>query len=110
MPLPLVPREILNKPSFEDPEYRSFLVWSLQLFGDSEIRLGTFLREDPNREVGADGYGDYLIHGGLNALFGRHSLEFDHCCLARGCVDDVIDPFKGGAGRRRGIANPVPVF
>jgi len=105
VPLPRVPREILNKPSFEDPEY-----WSLQLFGDSETRLGILLKEDPNREVGAGGYGDYLICGGLNAPFERHSLEFDHSSLARSCVDDVIDPFEGGAGRRWGIANPVPIF
>ncbi len=110
MPLPRVRREVLNKPSFEDPEYWSLLVWGLQLFGNSETRLGAFLREHPNREVGAGGYGDYLIRGGLNAPFGRHSLEFDHSSLAWSCVDDVIDPFEGGAGRRRGIANPVPIF
>jgi hypothetical protein len=96
VPLPRVPREILDKPSFEDPEYRSLLVCGLQLFGDSKIRLGAFLRENPNREVRAGGNGDYLIRDGLNAPFGRHSLEFDHSCLARSCVDDVVDPFKGG--------------
>ncbi len=110
MPLPRVPREILNKPNFEDPEYWSLLVWGLQFFGDSKTRPGVLLREDPNREVGAGGYGDYLIRGSLNAPFGCHSLEFNHFSLARSCVDDGIDPFKGGADRRRGIVNPVPIF
>ncbi len=110
MPLPWVLGEILNKPSFEDPKYWSFLVWDLQFFGDFEIRPGAFLKEDPNREIGACSYGDCLIIGGLNAPFGCHSPEFDHSSLARSGFEDKINPFKEGASRGRGIADPVPVF
>ncbi|CAK9195836.1 unnamed protein product [Sphagnum troendelagicum] len=110
MPLPWVPGEVLNKPRFEDPEYWSLLVWGLQFFGDPKARPRAFLREDPNREVGACGYGDCLVRGGLNASFGCHSLEFDHSSVARGGFEDEINPFEWGAGQWLRVANPVPVF
>ncbi len=97
VPLPGVPREILNKTSFEDPEDWSLLAWGLQFLGNSETRPGAFLGENSDRKEGAGGDGDYLVGGGLNALVRRHSFEFDRSGLARSCVEDEVDPFEGGA-------------
>ncbi len=100
----------MNKPKFEDPEYMSLLIRGLQFFGDPKARPGTFLREDPNREVGACGNCDYLSGGGLNAPFGCHSPEFDRSGVARGGFENKIDPFEWGASHWLGVTDPVPIF
>jgi len=44
MPLPWVPKEVLDEASFEDPKDWELLARGLQLLGDFEGRHGAFLR------------------------------------------------------------------
>ncbi|CAK9205790.1 unnamed protein product [Sphagnum troendelagicum] len=97
MPLPGVPREVLDKARFEDPEGWRFLTCGLQFLGDFESRPGAFLGENSDRAEVASGDGDDLVGGGLNAPIGHHSFEFDRSGLSWGCAEDEIDPFEGGA-------------
>ncbi|CAN5960026.1 unnamed protein product [Sphagnum jensenii] len=63
MPLPGVPREVLDKARFEDPEGWRFLTCGLQFFGDFESRPGAFLGENSDRAEVAGGDGDDLGAG-----------------------------------------------
>ncbi|CAK9881920.1 unnamed protein product [Sphagnum jensenii] len=96
MPLPWVPREVLNKAGFEDPEGWCFLTCNLQFLSDFESRPGAFLGENSDQAEVVGGDGDNLVGGGLDAPIGRHSFEFDRSSLSRGYVEDKIDPFEGG--------------
>ncbi len=84
MPLLRVPREVLDKARFEDPEGWCFLTCSLQFLGDFESRPGAYLGENSDRAEVAGGDGDDLVGGGLDAPVGRHSFEFDRSGLSRG--------------------------
>ncbi|CAK9252093.1 unnamed protein product [Sphagnum jensenii] len=97
MPLPGVPGEVLDKARFEDPESWCFLTCGFQFLGDFESRPEAFLGEDFDRTEVASGDGDGLVGGGLNVPVRRHSSEFDRLGLSRGCVEDEIYPFEGGA-------------
>ncbi len=71
MPLPEVPREVLDKARFEDLEGWCFLTNGLQFLGDFESRPGAFLEENSDRAEVAGGDGDDLVGGGLDASVGR---------------------------------------
>ncbi len=107
VPLPWVPWEILDEPSFEDPVERGLLAWSLQIPGHFEGRPRSFLGKDSDRAEVCRGDGENLVSRGLDVTIGRDFLEFYHVGLTWCGFEHKVNPVEWGARVRSWIVDSV---
>ncbi len=97
IPLPKVPRKVLDEFCFKDPIERGFLTRGRRLSGHFEGGPGSFLGKDSNRVVVVDGDDEGLVACGLDAAASRGLLEFNNRSLAWGGFKNVVHPIEWGA-------------
>lgn len=84
MPLPWVPKEVLDEFGFKNPIELGFLVQGPGFFGHFECCVGAYLGEDADLAIVVSGDGEGLMTRGLDAAAVGGLFEFNYIGFAWG--------------------------